>query len=132
MRLRFRTSAAAYLLAAALAVAGCADKKPKLVPVVGKVVYKGQALTAGSIWFHPDAANSVQSEKSSCQLGEDGSFTMRTYPHGDGVPPGAYKVTLSPELANRIKMSAYSDPAKTPWKLDVPDGGILNQVFEVK
>src|SRR5690242_18448298 len=91
----------ACLLAVALLSAGCG--RPKLVPVTGRVVHKGEPLTAGSIWFHPAAGSARPEEKASCQLQLDGSFKMRTYPYGNGVAPGSYKVTLSPDLANRIK-----------------------------
>jgi hypothetical protein len=112
-------------------VGGCGSK-PKLVPVTGKVVHKGNGLTAGSIWFHPGDGNPWTGEKPGGQLQLDGSFTMRTYPHGDGVPPGAYKVTLTPELANRVRRPDYANPAKTPLRLEVPDAGVKDQVFEVK
>ena len=115
-----------------VAVVGCGPDKPKLVTVTGKVVFKNEPLTAGSIWFVPDAGNAYQGEKPSCQLQLDGSFTMRTYPFGDGVPPGAYKVMLSPELANRIKKPEYGDAAKTPLTLTVPDVGVRDHVIEVK
>jgi hypothetical protein len=121
----------AGLFLAALASFGCGDK-PKLVAVTGKVLYKGQPLTAGSIWFYPDAGNTYHGEKPSCQLALDGAFAMRTYPFGTGVPPGSYKVTLSPELANRIKLPAYATPAKTPLTLQVPDSGIRDYLIEVK
>src|SRR5262245_8929704 len=81
--------------------AGCGNR-PKLVSVTGKVTHKEKELTAGSIYFHPAEGNSYQGEKPSSLLQTDGSFAMRTYPHGQGVPPGQYKVTLSPELAGRI------------------------------
>ena len=122
------------ILAALLGVAvvGCGPDKPKLVTVTGKVVFKNEPLTAGSIWFVPDLGNAYQGEKPSCQLQLDGSFTMRTYPFGDGVPPGAYKVMLSPELANRIKKPEYGDAAKTPLTLTVPDVGVRDHVIDVK
>src|SRR5579885_3794759 len=95
-----RTAAASAVLLALAAASGCGDR-PKLVTVTGKVVHKGEPLTAGSIIFHPDAGNSYQKDKPSSLLQLDGSFTMKTFPFGDGVPPGKYKVTLAPELANR-------------------------------
>jgi hypothetical protein len=122
---------AASLVLTALAMCGCGEK-PKLVEVTGRVVHKGQPLTAGSIWFHPNADNPYRGEKPSCQLALDGAFVMRTYPYGEGVPPGSYKVSLSPELAKRIKLPAYGDPAKTPLKIEVPEDGIEDLVFEVK
>ncbi len=115
-----------------LVLTGCDGEKPKLVMVTGKVTYKDQPLTAGNITFHPDAANSYQKDKPSSQLQLDGSFTIKTFPFGDGIPPGKYKVTLAPELASRIKMPKYADPAKTPWSVEVPDAGLSDKVFEVK
>jgi hypothetical protein len=120
--------ALAFTLAA---LSGCGNR-PKLVSVTGKVVHNGKEVTAGSIWFHPAPGNSYAGEKPSCQLALDGSFTMRTYPYGNGVPPGPYKVTLAPELANRLKRPNYADPAKTPLSVTVPDEGLENHVFEVK
>lgn len=114
-----------------LSLTGCSNR-PKLVTVTGKVVHKGKALTAGSIWFHPAEGNSYEGEKPSCQLSLEGEFTMRTYPWGNGVPPGSYKVTLSPELANRIKLPHYADPRKTPLSVDVPDEGLKDKEFEIK
>src|SRR5215203_928187 len=118
------------LILAAVVLTGCSSR-PKLVPVSGKVVQQGKQITAGSIWFHAADGNAWQGEKPSCQLSLEGAFTMRTYPHGNGVPPGAYKVTLSPELAKRINAPAYSDPNKTPWSIEVPDAGVSDKVFEV-
>lgn len=110
---------------------GCGAKKPKLVEVTGKVLQNGQPVTAGSIWFHPDVGNPWTGEKSSCLLQLDGSFAMRTYPYGDGVPPGKYKVTLLPELANRLRLPNLSNPEKTTLSIDVPETGIRDRVFEL-
>jgi hypothetical protein len=102
------------------------------VPVTGTVTHNGKPLTAGSIIFHPGAGNSYQKDRPSSLLQLDGSFTMKTFPFGDGVPPGAYKVTLAPELANRIGRPNYAQADKTPWSVTVPDAGLSDQVFEVK
>lgn len=122
---------AALLLAAALAL-GCGGDKPKLVPVTGTVVRKGGPVTAGSVTFHPDPANAHQKDSPSSLLQVDGGFTMRTYPYGDGVPPGRYKVTLSPDLAGRLGKPDLGRPDRTPWAVEVPDGGLTGHVFEVK
>lgn len=114
-----------------LVVAGCGGR-PNTAPVTGRVVCKDKAVTAGSIWFHAAGEKAWAGERPSCQLQLDGSFTMRTYPYGTGVPPGAYKVTLSPELAGRLGRPGYGDPDKTPWAVEVPDAGLADHVFEVK
>lgn len=101
---------------------GCGNQ-PKLVPVTGKVTHKGQAVTAGSVILYPDAANSFQKDNPSSLLQVDGSFSFKTFPFGEGVPPGKYKATLAPELANRLKVPKYARPETTPWDLVIPDSG---------
>ena len=115
-----------------LGLLGCNANRPTLVVVTGKVVMNGQPLTAGAIYFTPDAANSYQEDQPSSLLELDGSFTMKTFPFGDGVPPGRYKVTLGPALATRISRPNLADPKKTPWELDVPADGLRDHVFEVQ
>lgn len=121
-----RTVALAVLLAT---VAGCGG--PRLAPVTGKVTHNGKGLTAGDIWFHAAEGNAWKGDRPSALLQLDGSFTMKTYPHGTGVPPGTWKVTLGPALANRVGRPQYADPSRTPWTIDVPDSGVADRVFEV-
>src|SRR5262245_14718577 len=90
---------AATIVAATLC--GCGGG-PKLVSVTGKVIQKGTGLSAGVINLHPAAGNTWAGQPPTSQLQLDGSFTLATYPHGNGVPPGAWKATLSPSLAGRI------------------------------
>jgi hypothetical protein len=124
-----------FLLAAACVAATCligCGGGPKVAPVTGKVLHKGQSVAPGSIIFHPDAGNTWAGERPTSMIQLDGSFTMKTYPWGDGVPPGSYKVTLEPGLAGRLRKAAYGDVKKTPWTLDVPAEGVKDQLFEVK
>lgn len=120
------------LLLGVLVASGCGGDRPKLVPVAGKVTHKSQPLTAGSIIFHPDASNGYQKDRPSSLLQLDGSFTMKTFPFGDGVPPGQYKATLAPEVAGRIRLPKYADPAKTPWIIDITETGNSELILEVK
>lgn len=122
---------ASFFAAALSAVCGCGNK-PTLVTVTGKVTHAGKAVTGGSVWFHPEAGNGGKTERMSGQLQTDGTFTARTFPHGDGIPPGKYRVTLSPDLAARAAAPKYGDVGKTPWSVDVPDMGLTDQVFEIK
>jgi len=121
---------APVLLLAALGCGG--ETPPKLVTATGKVTFKNQPLTAGSIVFHPDAGNSFTKDSPSSLLQLDGSFAMKTFPFGEGIAPGKYKATLAPELASRIGKPIYADPAKTPWTVDVPDAGLTDKLLEVK
>jgi hypothetical protein len=127
-----RLLTAAVLVTVATALVGCGGNKPKLVSVTGKVTQKGQPVTGGSVWFHPETSDPNATEKMSGQLQIDGTFTAKTFPHGDGVPPGRYKVTLSRDLAARAGVPKYGDPATTPWSVDVPDTGLADHTFEIK
>jgi hypothetical protein len=120
------------LIFSLLMLTGCGAEQPKLVSVTGKVTFKNEPLTAGNLYFHPDVGNSYQKDKPSSQLQRDGSFTMKTFPFGEGIPPGKYKVTLDPGLANRVRKPNYADPIKTPWIVEVPEGGLQNQLLEVQ
>lgn len=114
-----------------LLIGGCSGEQPALVPVTGKVVMQGKGVTAGAIYFHPDAANTFQNDSPSSQLQLDGSFTIKTFPFGEGVPPGRYKVTLVPELASRLQKPEYGSVEQTPWEIEVKDQAIRDTVFEV-
>jgi hypothetical protein len=120
-------------LTAILFIAGCGgEPPPRLVPVTGKVMMDGKPLTAGSVSFHPDAGNSYQKDSPSSLLQVDGSFKMATYPFGEGVAPGKYKVTVSAELANRVSKPQFGRVDKTPWSIEVPESGLADHIFEVK
>lgn len=121
------------MLIVAMLITGCGGPKaPTLVPVTGKVQMNGQPLTAGSIIFHPDSTNGYQDDKPSSLLQLDGTFTMKTFPFGEGVPLGKYKVILAPELAKRIGKPQYADPKQSPWQVEVPEAGLSDQLFDVK
>ncbi len=112
---------------------GCAGKDgPTLVPVHGKVLNNGKGVTAGSIYFHPDADAEYTKDKPSSMLQIDGSFTLKTFPFGEGIAAGNYTVTLAPELAQRLKKPDYGAPSSSPWKITVPPDGIPELVLNVK
>lgn len=126
-----RFTPAAILFLVAITLMGCGSK-PKLVTVTGSVTHKGKAVTGGSVWFHPEGGNPESPDRMGGQLQVDGSFTARTFPHGEGIPPGKYKVTLSPELAGRAGVPQYGDARKTPWSVEVSDTGLAGHAFEIK
>jgi hypothetical protein len=66
-------------------------KMPDLIPVKGKVTYKGQPVTKGMVKFEPegygrDARGPIQS---------DGTFVLTTFDKGDGVVAGHHRVTVT-------------------------------------
>ena len=111
---------------------GCGSDAPTLVEVSGRVMLAGKPLTAGSITFHPAEGNPFQSDTPSSQLQLDGSFRMKTFPWGYGVPPGDYQVTLSPELAGRINRPECADRIQTPLKITVPVSPLDDYEFNLE
>lgn len=112
-------------------ISACNQDKPKLVTVNGKITSNGQPLTAGSINFHPASTNTFTKDNPSSILQEDGSFNMKTFPYGDGVSPGEYKITLAPQLATRISLPNLAYPEKTTAKITVPETGLENFILDI-
>jgi hypothetical protein len=61
-----------------------------LVPVKGKVTYKGRPLTNGIVRFAPEGFG----RPATGRLQSDGSFALGTNKEGDGVVAGAHLVTV--------------------------------------
>src|SRR6266545_3848435 len=126
------TSRAGSVLASLLCVAllfclsGCGSSS-SLLPVEGKVTVDGQALTRGSIAFHPDAKKQNTLKKALAGEIKDGSYQI--YTDGKpGAPAGWYNVTVAaateadstkPELAKSLVNPKFGDPAKTPLSVEV-------------
>lgn len=79
----------ALLLLLALTIVGCGGQP--VGKVAGKVTYKGAPVTEGSIIFQ----NADGTVALSSNLGPDGSYAV-TSADRDGLPPGDYKVAVSP------------------------------------
>ena len=86
-----RITAAGALLGSALGCSSGAVTLPALIPVKGKVTYKGQPLTKGVIRFEPDGYG----RKASGQIQADGTFVLTTDKEGDGVVAGHHQVSIS-------------------------------------
>jgi hypothetical protein len=66
--------------------------------VAGKATLDGEPLTGGAVFFHPipekgKPMSPMGFVSSVCELGDDGSFTLRTAGKS-GAPPGKYRVRL--------------------------------------
>jgi hypothetical protein len=125
---RRRVLAAALLLGG---LAGCGGG-PKLVPVKGRVIYgDGRPVSAASVVFTPDESKGNTGLLATGLLGLDGSFTLRTYPHGDGAMVGAYKVTISLGRAPR-ELAKYGLLKQTPFRIEVPAEGLKDLELKLK
>lgn len=93
-----RRAVAAALLFNAVALIACegcgqtSSATPLLtVPVKGKVSYKGQPLTRGTILFEPEGMG----KDGHGEVQPDGTFVLTTYKPGDGAVIGAHRVAVT-------------------------------------
>jgi hypothetical protein len=112
------------LVCAGLLAGGCSKEPapPRLVPVSGRVVYKGRPVELASIEFLPDMPQGAQGFAAGGQTKPDGTFTLQTHPHGAGAGPGHYKVTVTTEARGAIPRR-YADPGQTPLHVEVKEPG---------
>jgi hypothetical protein len=78
------------VLAANMGCGSGQGQPAQVVPVKGKVTFKGQPLTKGVIKFRPvdlgrEASGTIQS---------DGTFVLSTYKEGDGAAIGRNQVSI--------------------------------------
>jgi hypothetical protein len=92
-----RFGGAATILSAGfllLTFAGCGSSTPTgaaTSPVKGKVTYKGQPLTKGTVTFEPDGAG----KEASGDIQPDGTFVLTTYKKDDGAVIGNHRVMVT-------------------------------------
>jgi hypothetical protein len=121
---------------AAAMVAGCSAAPGRLsvVPVTGKVTFKGAAPDGALLVFHPirplpKQEGGIDTPDPSGQVKPDGTFQLTTYDGNDGAPEGEYAVTLQwykpiksgadTKAGPNVIPAKYGDPGKTPWKVKV-------------
>ncbi len=83
-------------LACVIACSGCGGsrrngKLPTLIPVKGRVTYKGKPIEKGTVKFEPDGYG----RNASGRLQSDGTFVLTTLKDGDGVVAGQHRVTVT-------------------------------------
>jgi hypothetical protein len=108
------------LLAAIFLAVGC-NSAPEvhLVPVKGKVTYRGQPVKYATVQFVPDGPSGGTGPSPTGRTDDGGTFTLTTQGR-DGAPPGLYRVlvmSLGPALPPR-----YSNP-KTALQVTIPAEG---------
>jgi hypothetical protein len=100
---------------------GGAGSMPSLIPVKGKVTFKGQPLTSGTITFAPDDYGGPARG----ELQPDGTFVLTTSTSGDGVVAGHHRVYIT-GVDSKSKTGAlpkkYSAPTTSKLEAEVsPD-----------
>ena len=99
---------------------GCQRGPAPLMPVTGKVTYKGYALQSGAIVFTPDANAGASGPIAHGKINSDGSFHLFAG-EAPGAPAGKYRVSVTSygsALVSNVPFNApssvlpdkYSDP----------------------
>jgi hypothetical protein len=94
-----------------------AGTMPSLVPVTGKVTFKGQPLTVGTVRFEPDDYGRPATGK----LQPDGTFVLTTLTDGDGVVAGHHRVSIigTDPKAKPAVPKKFADGASSKFVADV-------------
>jgi len=84
----------------ALGCAGCSRSGLKLYPVSGEVFYKNEPAAGAQIVFQPHGEAMTDEAKAKQPMAygtveADGSFAVRSDPHGAGAAPGQYDVLIT-------------------------------------
>jgi hypothetical protein len=103
---------------------------PSLIPVKGKVTYKGQPLISGTVRFEPDDFGRPASGK----LQSDGTYVLSTAKEADGVVAGSHKVSITNvdnKLGKDRAFQRFMQPASSKLTAEVsPEATEFN--FELK
>lgn len=125
-----------FCIAALTAFAvGCGGKSARapVVPTRGAVTMDGKPAAGALLIFHPDGAAAKLPLNPRARVRSDGSFVAETYSTGDGVPAGAYVVTVEwrtptvqeSEEGEMLAPAQYTKLETSPVKLQIvagPDG----------
>ncbi len=84
---------AAWAACLLLLSVGCGADVPTLIPVHGKVSYRGQPLTAGTLVFAPDPVRNGPGPLSRADIQPDGTYQLKS---GDGLGAvaGWHRITV--------------------------------------
>jgi hypothetical protein len=112
---------------AALLLGSCRKEGPTLHPVRGKLLFQNQPADGATVVFHP---TDPKAPKPAGRVAADGSFTLSTYPHGEGAPAGDYLVAVTwlPPNARDVENAKnrlperYAQPGSSTLKATVKAG----------
>lgn len=124
-----RSAAQLVTALAAIVLPACGGGAPKLYPVQGKVLYLEQPAEGAIVVFQP-VNSGPDSFMPSGMVGPDGTFSLRTHPHGEGAPAGEYVVLVTwlppnareQENPKNKLPGRYSSVAESPLRVTVKPG----------
>ncbi len=129
MKTLLARQSAGWLILQVVVLCGCNGSdggKGRLAPVTGRVTFKGEAVTAASIYFHPDSSKGNEGPLGASVLETDGSFTIATQGIGTGVRPGAYKVSFDLGRRQEKELKKFRSVKTTTLVYDVPEDGLTD------
>ena len=101
-----RVGSRLLVLALLLAASGCG--RQALVKLEGKVTLDGKPLEGATVTFAPEGG---AGSPASGLTGSDGVFYLTTRTSGDGVAPGAYKVTVTKAAGSEVAGMQQPNPS---------------------
>jgi hypothetical protein len=133
-----RSRSASLMIPALLCLGACwgcgaegSGALPPLIPVKGKVTYKGKPLTKGLVKFQPDGGYGRSARG---ELQADGTFVLSTNKEGDGVVAGSHRISitdLDKSLAKDRALKKYASQAASGLTAEV-DNEHTEFTFELK
>jgi hypothetical protein len=98
------------------ALIGC-DNGPQIVPLKGKVTYKGEPLKFGSVMLQP-----IAGQPATAVIEPDGTFVLSTNKPGDGATVGE----------NRVRVTSYEGQAPDAKRSAQTELALGNSLIPVK
>jgi hypothetical protein len=126
-----------------LAAIGCNNSQEDVVDVRGRVTYKGQPVTTGTVRFTPTqvAMGEASSRPVTAVLDSDGAYRMKAFRSRFGMSPGDYAVSIlsfegsmmEPETVKYLVPKKYSDTRTSGLTATVPvdQSGTLELNFDI-
>jgi hypothetical protein len=115
------------LLLVSLQAAACNSSSIKLYPVHGKVLFRDQPVEGAQVVFQPVEGATAERPMAYATVAADGSFALRTEPHGEGATAGDFNVMIiwngvdprDPEARISKLPAKYADSSKPLLKATV-------------
>jgi len=112
---------------------GCsssAGNEGGLVPVAGRIMYRGEPVRGAVVTFVPDGDRPVL--EGFGRTDSEGRFQIETYTVGKGVPPGHYKVTVTHYTRDHDLPRHYQKSWLTPLAVDIGAAGTSDLVLTLE
>jgi hypothetical protein len=119
-------------LAFFILLAGCDGGSSPLLPVSGKVTYRGSAVPGGIIVFTPDSSRGGHGAIAMGEIHADGTYSLRT-DQTFGASPGWYRVTVAAVSSDSVSSAGQRygiPPSLLPDKYRDPE--LSRLVCEIK